>query len=223
MSRQQMIDTYFWDDPWVQKLKPMQRYFFLYLLTSPLTNICGVYEITDARIQRDSGLTDAELKKFLKGFEDDGKVFRFRDFLIMRNWPKRQNIKSPQVQKAFERILMALPLDVLEFMSKIGYQYPQLQALISLRIPPKKQQNTPEEEDDLSTGYPQAEDEIPYPDGIKPSLVPYPYGIDTQSHFTTPHFTTLHSTESATREKNSALNRTLDKLLTTMKIQETGR
>ena len=228
MSRQQMIDTYFWDDPWVQKLKPMQRYLFLYLLTNPLTNICGVYEITDARIQRDSGLSDPELKKFLKQFEEDGKVYRCREYLIMRNWPKRQNIKSPQVQKAYERILMALPLDVLEFMDTVGYQYPQLKFLIELRKPQKPATPESDDKDDSSTGCPQEDEVIPHADGTKQQTIPHPYGIDTQSHFTSPHLTSLHSTESENQqdkstEKNPALNQSLNKLLNTLIIQGAGR
>lgn len=151
MSSQRSINTYFWDDPWVQRCDPAQRYLYLYLLTNPLTNIAGVYEISPERIMRDTKLEEAELVAILGTFRAEQKVFRWKDWVVMRNWPKHQS-KSPTVLKGIERVLIGLPADLLRFLTEIDYQYPQLGAIVALRLP---QPNTvPIPSHTISTPYP---------------------------------------------------------------------
>ena len=135
MSQSRSVDTYFWDDPWVQRCDPAQRYLYLYFLTNPLANIAGVYEISMERIKRDTSLEDAEIVAIMGTFRAAKKAFMWNDWIVMRNWPKRQS-KSPKVQRGIERVLLSLPYELLQFLVEVDYQYPQLKAVQALRLPP---------------------------------------------------------------------------------------
>lgn len=161
MSRQQMIETSFWTDPWVRKLEQDSRFMYLYLLTGPATNLAGVYEITEDRIAYDTGLLEQNVRRLLDYFQSEGKAYRWKDWTIVRNWPKHQNIRSPKIQKGIERILEGLPRELLAFLVEIDYKYADTKAILD-RVSPKE--NT--------------------------VSIPYPYPIDTSSHPTTLHLTT---------------------------------
>lgn len=160
MSNQRMVDTKFWDDPWIRQLENDGKFLYIYLLTGPTTNVAGVYEITEERIVYDTSLSIDAVKRLLRDFQGEGKVYRWKDWTVMRNWPRHQNIRSPKIQKGIERILEGLPIELLAFLVEIGYKYPGTKAILD-RVSPK--------EDTVS--------------------IPYPYHIDTVSHLTKPNLT----------------------------------
>ena len=41
--KQRYINTKFWDDNYVIQLDPSEKLMFIYFITNPLTNICGIY------------------------------------------------------------------------------------------------------------------------------------------------------------------------------------
>lgn len=130
MSTQRIINTSFWDDPWIRKLDQTGKILYLYLLTNPKTNLAGIYEITDDRIIFDTGLSEESIKSLLKSFQDAGKVYRHGDWIVLKNWPKHQNLSSPKIQKGIERILSTLPSDLLNKLIEAGYKYPKLEEVI---------------------------------------------------------------------------------------------
>ena len=74
MAKKRMIDTRFWDDNYIITLSPVEKLLFLYLITNPLTLICGVYEIAIRRIVFDTGISESEVLEKLEKFGRDGKV-----------------------------------------------------------------------------------------------------------------------------------------------------
>lgn len=94
--RLRSVNTKFWDDPWTQELSISERLLFLYLLTNPLTNLIGVYEISKRRILFDTGLTSDQLEKALKRFEKDSKCFYDEDsnHIILPNFLKNQSLNA---------------------------------------------------------------------------------------------------------------------------------
>lgn len=191
MSISRQINTYFWDDPWVQRIDPAQRYLYLYLLTNPLTNIAGVYEISDERIVRDTKLEVAELVAIMGTFRAEGKVYRLKDWVILRNWPKHQS-QSPKVLRGIERILLGIPQEVFSFLLEIDYRYPQLRAIEGLRRPEIPYQTISHGEE----GTPEEPDKEERPDTISHGDQPEPEkGPDTISHSTLLYSTLLNSTQ----------------------------
>lgn len=88
------VNTKFWEDPFVEGLKPDEKLLFLYLLTNPMANMLGIYEISVKRISYDTGINQDRVKKILKSFESVGKVLRESDYVIMPNWLKNQSLNS---------------------------------------------------------------------------------------------------------------------------------
>jgi len=88
------VNTYFWDDSFVQDLNPNGKLLFLYLLTNSLTNVLGIYEITLKRIVFDTGLTDISILKSLEAFGSLKKVFYIDSYIILPNFLKNQSMNS---------------------------------------------------------------------------------------------------------------------------------
>lgn len=125
MATQRYISTSFWDDAWVQSLSPDEKLFYIYLLTNPLTNIAGVYQITDRRISFDIGFSEETIVKMWSRFDAGGKAVRIGEWVVIPSWPKHQRWeKSQKIQSGIESILKNLPTSVFKTLENIGYQYP---------------------------------------------------------------------------------------------------
>ena len=75
MSKKRYIDTRFWDDEYVIGLNCSEKLLFLYLLTNPITDICGIYEIHLRRIAFDTDIDKKNVLKILEKFARERKVF----------------------------------------------------------------------------------------------------------------------------------------------------
>lgn len=134
MAKQRYIDTKFWDDPFVVNLDPSEKLLFLYLLTNPLTNIAGIYEITMKRISNDTGYNQDVIKNIFARFEKDKKIYYITNYIIIVNFPKHQEYeKSPKIKTGIEAYLNKLPPELLQSIQtlNIPYTYP----LNTLNIP----------------------------------------------------------------------------------------
>jgi hypothetical protein len=114
------VDTRFWDDTYIAALDPAEKLVFVYLLTNPLTNICGIYEVTIKRIALDTGYTAEVVAAILARFERDGKVLYHDGWIAMKNWIKHQNTKSPDTKTGIARQLKEVP-DVMITWVKDGH------------------------------------------------------------------------------------------------------
>ena len=125
MATQRYISTSFWDDEWVQEHDPSEKLFYLYLLTNPLTNIAGVYQITDRRVSFDTGFNREVVCEMWRRFEESGKVYRRGEWVIIPNWPKHQKWQSRgKIKSGIEAILLNLPEFVFFELKNVGYLYP---------------------------------------------------------------------------------------------------
>jgi hypothetical protein len=99
MAKYRQIHLSFWQDPFVEELEPLAKYFYLYLMTNSKTTQCGCYEISHKLIRYETGLTDKEINSYIKLFEESNKI-RYNsenmEFLIL-NWLKHNSFKSPKV------------------------------------------------------------------------------------------------------------------------------
>jgi len=88
------VNTKFWDDSFVQDLTPSEKLLFLYLLTNPLTNLLGVYEITEKRITFDTGLNLETIRKSFERFGKNRKAYFLQNYIILPNWLKNQRLNT---------------------------------------------------------------------------------------------------------------------------------
>jgi len=125
MSSQRYVSTSFWDDAWVQELDPSEKLFYIYLLTCPLTNIAGIYKITDRRVSFDTGMSPEVVREMWRRFTESGKAVRLNEWVIIPNWPKHQKWDAKHtVRVGIERCLKETPAEVLSMAVQVGYAYP---------------------------------------------------------------------------------------------------
>lgn len=93
-----MVNTRFWDDSYIDSLSPEEKLVFLYILTNPLTNIAGVYELSEKRASFDTGLKRDEIKTIFSKFETDKKIIREGTWMGIVNFIRYQSL-NPKVCK----------------------------------------------------------------------------------------------------------------------------
>jgi len=125
MSVQRYISTSFWDDEWIQTLNLTEKGLYLYFLSNTLTNIAGIYKISVSRVLFDTKLTESEYKTIFSKFEEAGKAYRYKEYVLIPKWPKHQKWETHgKIKAGIEAIIKALPNEILCFAKKIGYTYP---------------------------------------------------------------------------------------------------
>lgn len=78
MATYRTVHISFWTDPKVDDdFTPEDKYFYLYLLTNPHTNICGCYEISMKQMVRETGYNDDTVKRLLNRMEYTHNVIQY--------------------------------------------------------------------------------------------------------------------------------------------------
>jgi len=94
MSKLRSVNTHFWDDNYTSQLDPIEKLLFLYLLTNPLTNMLGIYELPMRRIAFDTGIDRDMVAKVFERFKRDGKADYVEGFVILKNFLRNQKLNT---------------------------------------------------------------------------------------------------------------------------------
>ena len=131
MANYRNISVTFWTDSKVDdEFTPEDKYFYLYLLTNPHTNICGCYEISMKQMERETGYNSDTVKRLIKRMQQTHKVIKYceetKEILIV-NWCKYNWTGSDNVKKAVLKVSEYIKSDhfrkyVVDTVS-IGYPY----------------------------------------------------------------------------------------------------
>lgn len=82
----------FWtDNKVIDEFTPEDKYFYLYLLTNPQTNLCGCYEISYKSMSEDTGYNKDTCLRLLKRFDEVHNVIKFNEStkeVLILNWYK---------------------------------------------------------------------------------------------------------------------------------------
>ena len=102
MALYRNVNLSFWTDTKIDDdFTPEDKYFFLYLLTNPHTNICGCYEISMKQMCRETGYNEDTILRLLKRMEYEHGVIKYsktnKEVLVL-NWSK-YNWANPSVRK----------------------------------------------------------------------------------------------------------------------------
>jgi len=116
MGKERYLNTKFWDDNYIVDKDPIEKLLFIYLLTNPLTNIIGIYEIALKRIAFDTGIDKEMVLKILKRFEEDNKMKYFNGYIALKNFTKHQK-NNPSINKGIENIIPEIPIELLEWVN----------------------------------------------------------------------------------------------------------
>ena len=106
MSAYRNISISFWTDSKVDDdFTPEDKYFFLYLLTNPHTNICGCYEISTRQMERETGYNADTVTRLINRMQNVHNVIRYseetKEILIIK-WSRYNWSKSEKLKKAVE-------------------------------------------------------------------------------------------------------------------------
>ena len=113
MSKYRSVNTHFWDDTYTLSLDPTEKLIFLYLLTNPLTNISGIYEISLRRMANDTGIDKDMIAGIFTRFEKDKRVLYIDGYICLINFIKNQ-VLNPSVVEGIKRELNSIPTNVLD-------------------------------------------------------------------------------------------------------------
>ena len=122
MAKQRIVNTKFWDDSYIAGLRPIEKLAFLYLLTNPLTNISGVYELPLKRAAFDVGVNANVLNASFSKLEQDGKIVRQGDWVGVVNFIRHQTL-NPKVKQG---IVLELAKAPEELKRSMGIDYRSL-------------------------------------------------------------------------------------------------
>lgn len=103
MARYRSVYISFWtDSKVVDDFTPEDKYFYLYLMTNPHTNLCGCYELSLKQASDETGYSKETIVKLLDRMENIHDVIKYcketKEILIL-NWRKYNWTKSPDFQK----------------------------------------------------------------------------------------------------------------------------
>lgn len=116
MARNRYISTSIWDDNWFISLGDDAKLLFLYLLTCPLTEIAGFYEITLDRMSFDTKLERLVVEGILKNFANDDKVYYLHGYICIINFIKHQKLNK-NMMVGVEAQLSSIPSEVFEHLA----------------------------------------------------------------------------------------------------------
>jgi hypothetical protein len=107
MATYRQVHIKYWQDPFVENLQPLQRYFYLYLMTNSKTTQCGCYEISSKLIEYETGLSQEQINSFIELLEKNNKIKFNKDtneFLLV-NWLRHNSFASPKVKACISKEL----------------------------------------------------------------------------------------------------------------------
>lgn len=131
MATYRTVSLTFWTDPKVDDdFTPEDKYFYLYLLTNPHTNLCGCYEISMKQMVRETGYNEDTVKRLIQRMENVHNVIQYdpetKEILIPKwgkyNWGNSPKVKEGALKVAHNIKSAAFKESVLDTLS-IEYPY----------------------------------------------------------------------------------------------------
>ena len=94
------IEVCFWQDTDMLELTPEGKYFYLYLLTNPHTNLAGIYEVSKKVMAFETGFNVDTVDKLIRVFEPKKIAYdEETSEIFVINWLKYNWTNSPKVIK----------------------------------------------------------------------------------------------------------------------------
>jgi hypothetical protein len=117
----------FWTSADVEDLDPIEKLLYAYMITSPKSNMEGVYKTTMRRIAFETGIDKDMIMRISARFEAAGigGVYNGESgvWIVASHAPQFMN-SSPNVKTYFHANMADLPEEILHFMNSVGYKWP---------------------------------------------------------------------------------------------------
>ncbi|MDN3017180.1 DnaD domain protein [Paenibacillus sp. BSR1-1] len=124
MAKFRMVRTDFWKNPIVlEEMTPEDKFFYLYLLTNPLTTQTGIYKITKKQMAFDLGYSIESVHSLMERFIEHHKLIRYNPDtreLAMKNWWKDNLVKGgkPVMDCIFSELKDVEDLSLIQYVSE---------------------------------------------------------------------------------------------------------
>lgn len=137
MALYRNVSISFWTDSKVDDdFTPEDKYFYLYLLTNPHTNLSGCYEISMKQMECETGYNCDTVKRLLNRMEEIHNVIRYnvesKEVLVL-NWWKYNWTASQKVGNAVVSLCGKIKCDVFKkyTMDRVSILYPTVSVSVS--------------------------------------------------------------------------------------------
>lgn len=122
------VSLTFWEDnKVVDDFTPEDKYFLLYLLTNPHTNLIGCYEVSIKQMSNELGIEKSKVEELLTRMEKVHKVIFYAGEtkeILIKNWHKYNWTKSEKLKKPISDNIKNIKSEELKkYMVSIGYLY----------------------------------------------------------------------------------------------------
>jgi hypothetical protein len=121
MAKQRYINTHFWDDTYIMKLRWDEKLVFIYLLTNPLTDITGIYELHSKRVAFDLDMEHKRVLEIFIKFEADKKAYYRNGWVAIVNFIKNQSL-NPKIVAGIRSSLISKPTELRGLVNLCGLQ-----------------------------------------------------------------------------------------------------
>jgi hypothetical protein len=130
------IQMSFWTDPKIaDDFTPEDRYFYLYLMTNPHTNLCGCYEISIKQMADETGYNKASIEKLVTRLETVHRVITYshdtKELLLVNwskyNWTASEKFRKPllnEIQSVKNPTIKAFLMDLFNGNDSVLIPYP---------------------------------------------------------------------------------------------------
>lgn len=113
MAKRRIVNTRYWDDDFISAIDKDGKLFYLYLITNPANDLCGVYELPKAIMAAHTKIDLEKIDQLLVHFQSIGKVIYVQGWVILVNQLKYIEI-NPSIAKGIKRGLETVPEHVLQ-------------------------------------------------------------------------------------------------------------
>lgn len=131
-----------WNDSWFLSLTEQEKLTWVYLLSNPQTNICGVYELPITIAAAQLGASTKEVGKRFAEFEKAGKIVYQDGWVAIVKFLKYQTL-NPKVKRGVEIGLSEAPREILDRLSidydSLSYPNSNLNSNTNSNSNPKKE------------------------------------------------------------------------------------
>ncbi|MFC2083658.1 hypothetical protein ACFLS9_01240 [Bacteroidota bacterium] len=95
------IHTTFWQDDFMLKCTPEQKFFYIYLLTNSKTTQLGIYQISKKVIELETGYNPETIDKLIIWFEKAKKIMCSKETneIFLLNWLKHNPVNNTNIYK----------------------------------------------------------------------------------------------------------------------------
>ena len=150
MDLKRSINTKVWADEWFERLEPLTKLLWLYLLTNQYTNMLGIYEISFKRMEFETGINMESIQKAFERFQRDRKAFYIEKHVVMVNWMKNQSMNT-NMEKACINQWEKLDPVVKKALPSIGFKSFESLSNGSVTLPKKEKEREIENEEETET------------------------------------------------------------------------